>query len=381
MTPSVQAPFPPRRMAGKTKDLHHAKTSKVMKAFSMLKSAASVLTALALAVLLLHTLAGAAWALDFTAASYPSNENWMKDLPDDALITQLSLPGTHDSATDRDHCKENGWIVPVIEMVSCQTYSISDQLKMGIRFFDIRLAYENGTLRFHHGPYYLEQHFTDALDAAETFLNDHPTEFVIFLIKQEHTSESADNFWKRINDQIAKYPSDLFHYEKVVPTVGKVRGRIVIMGRDDTSQLKGFSVHWEDDAIYYQGRDKGSYGDLIYIVEDHYDWAKAWSWSGAAETKYREIRQNIALARICFGSGDPNTLFITFLSGEGDATGDTPGRYADYENQQIYDWLNDNYAGGYRLGVVMMDYAGDPNHHGDKILETVINHNKFVNNN
>jgi 1-phosphatidylinositol phosphodiesterase len=377
MTPSVQAPSPPRRMAGKTKDLHHAKTSPAMKAFLMLKSAASVLTSFALAVLLVHALAGAAWALDFTSASYPSNENWMKDLPDDALITQLSLPGTHDSATDHGHCKENGWIVPVIEMVSCQTYPISDQLKMGIRFFDIRLAYENGTLRFHHGPYYLEQVFSDALDAAQSFLNQHPSEFVIFLIKQEHTSASADDFWQRINDRISTYPSGLFFLEKGVPSVAKVRGKIVVMGRDKSSHPQGWHVSWPDNTTYYQGRDHSSkHGDLLYIVEDHYSLA-----SVSTKTKYREIRQNIALARICFGSGDPNTLFISFMSGEGDKSLRPPSHFADYGNQHINDWLKDNYAGGYRLGVVMMDYAGDSNHHGDKILETVINHNKFFNNN
>jgi 1-phosphatidylinositol phosphodiesterase len=338
----------------------------------MFKSTSAALKTLAVAVLLIYALLGTAWALDFTPASYPSNKDWMKDLSDDALITQLSIPGTHDSATDHDHCAQNSAIKPVIEMVSCQTYPISDQLKMGIRFFDIRLAYEHGTLRFHHGPYYLEQHFKDALDAAQSFLNDHPSEFVIFLIKQEHTSESADHFWERVNDQISDYPSGLFYLEKKVPTVGEVRGKIIIMGRADTSQLKGFRVDWDSNTTHYEGSDK----DLVYVVEDHYSLNHV-----STETKYREIRQNIAQAMICSVSGNPRTLFISFLSGEGDYSGRYPSHFADYENPHIYDWLKDDDAGGDRLGVVMMDYAGDSNHYGDKILDEVINHNKFVNNN
>lgn len=372
MTHVDPASLPPRRKASPKTVSRGTNGCPVMKGVPMVMSASGVFKALVAAVLLLHALAGAAWALDFTPASYPSNKDWMKDLSDDALITQLSLPGTHDSATDHDNCKKNSAIKPIIEFVSCQTYPISDQLKMGIRFFDIRLAYEHGTLRFHHGPYYLEQHFYHALDAAQSFLSDHPTEFVIFLIKQEHTSESADNFWKRVNDQIDQYPSDLFYYEKQVPTVGKVRGRIIIMGRDKSDYLKGFRVDWESNTTHYEGRDKSKYGDLLYIVEDHYSLNTI-----STETKYREIRQNIALAKLCFKSGDPHTLYISFLSGEGDATGRTPGHFADYENQHIYDWLKDDDAGGYRLGVVMMDYAGDSNHHGDKILDEVINHNKF----
>jgi 1-phosphatidylinositol phosphodiesterase len=331
---------------------------------------------LAVAALLLSAQAGPVWASEVTPAAYPSNKDWMKDLSDDALITQLSIPGTHDSATDHDHCKQNSAIAPIIEFVSCQTYPIKDQLNMGIRFFDIRLAYEQGTLRFHHGSYYLEQEFSDALDAAQSFLNDHPSEFVIFLIKQEHTSESADHFWERINDQISNYPSDLFHNEKVVPTVGKVRGRIIIMGRDDSSHLKGFRVNWDSNTTHYEGRDKSEHGDLLYVVEDHYSLATV-----STETKYREIRQNITLAKICFNSGNPRTLFISFMSGEGDATGRTPGHFADYENPHINDWLKDTDVGGDRAGIVVMDYAGDSRHHGDELLETVINHNNFVNNN
>jgi 1-phosphatidylinositol phosphodiesterase len=243
---------------------------------------------------------------------------------------------------------------------------------MGIRFFDIRLAYENGTLRFHHGRYYLEQHFKDALDAAQSFLKDHPSEFAIFLIKQEHTSVSADDFWKRVNDQLSDYSSDLFYYKKVVPTVGEARGKIIIMGRADTSHLKGFHVSWSQNTTH----DEGSDMDLAYVVEDHYSLNYV-----STKTKYRDIRQNLTLAKICSASGYAKTLFITFMSGEGDGAGRYPAHFADYENEHINDWFKDDAVGGDRAGIVVMDYAGNSDHHGFELVDTVIKQNTFVNNN
>jgi 1-phosphatidylinositol phosphodiesterase len=338
----------------------------------MFRTISIVLKTLAVAGLLLCAQAGTVWAAEVTPASYPSNQDWMKDLSDAALITQLTIPGTHDSATDRGHCEKNSLIKPVIELVSCQTYQISDQLNMGIRFFDIRLAYEDSTLTFHHGPYYLEQHFEDALDAAMNFLEDHPSEFVIFLIKQEHTSESADDFWKRVNDQLSNYPSDLFYNEKVVPTVSEARGKIVVMGRANTSNLKGFHVSWSSNTTHYEGSDK----DLVYVVEDHYSLNTV-----STETKYREARQNISLARICSASGNPKTLYISFLSGEGDLSARYPTHFADYVNPHIYDWLKSGPAAGPRSGIIVMDYAGDSSHGGWKLLDEVINQNNFSNSN
>ncbi len=99
----------------------------------------------------------------------------MKNLDDNAVITTLSIPGTHDSGADHDHCAQNPSCNAVIEMMSTQTYPISDQMAMGIRYFDVRLSDEDGSLAFHHGPYYLYQHLDDAIDDAQDFLSKNPS--------------------------------------------------------------------------------------------------------------------------------------------------------------------------------------------------------------
>jgi len=52
-----------------------------------------------------------------------------------------------------------------------------------------------------------------------------------------------------------------------------------------------------------------------------------------------DIRRNLFLARSCKECGTSNTLFFTFLSGEGDWAGKYPGYYAKYQNPYTHDYL------------------------------------------
>lgn len=309
-------------------------------------------------------LAISTWA--WRAESFTNRTQWMEDLDDDLLITQLSIPGTHDSATDYAHCHENSAIVPIIEDVSCQTHNIPNQMEMGIRFFDIRL---DDDLEFRHKIYDLEQDFSYALDTAQTFLQENPSEFLIFLVKHEHGDASPDAFWKSITEELSNYPSDLFCLNKEVYTVGDARGSIIFMARDESSYPQGYNVDWNNNTTY----DKKWDGDLTYVVEDHFSLA-----SVSNATKYREARQNITLARMCAECPDccdDKTLFITFLSGEGDGLGKDPGHYASYQNPHINDWLKDGAQYGSRSGIVVMDYAGDDKYKGDDLIGTIISQN------
>jgi len=130
-------------------------------------------------------------------------------------------------------------------------------------------------------------------------------------------------------------------------------------------------VHWDDNTTHYEGSDK----DLVYVVEDHYSLKTVYT-----STKYREARQNMAQAMICSAGGNPNTLFLTFLSGEGDPF-HTPAHYADYVNKHINDWIRRDAESGVRAGIVVMDYAGNSDHNGFEIIDTLIKQNKFVSNN
>ena len=90
----------------------------------------------------------------WTATSPPpasqQNPDWMGKLPDSHLLSELSIPGNHNTMTyqvDVEFSKL--W-------VQCQSLSELDQLKLGIRFFDLRCQYYFGQLRHFHGKFFLK---------------------------------------------------------------------------------------------------------------------------------------------------------------------------------------------------------------------------------
>ena len=324
-----------------------------------------------LTVVILCFLSGTVWAPVMAWADYSSLYTpWMKNLDDDLLITQVTIPGTHDSAADHDHCDENSACKAVSWAVVTQTYNIQDQMEMGIRFFDVRLAYDQHNDRafeFHHSSYDLKQSIGDAIGWAEDFLKKNPSEFLIWLIKQEHTKASADSFWYDLSNEFDGYP-DLFYREKRIPTVGEVRGKIVIMARDKADYPQGYHVKWDSDTAYYVGVDK----DLTYVAEDRYK-----LYGHSASSKFVDIRRNLYLARSCSdcnSSNSPNNLFITFLSGEGDPD-HGPAHYAGYENLHTAKYLGEEAPKGPHSGIIAMDFAGDSAYDGDYILEVAIGQN------
>lgn len=295
-----------------------------------------------------------------TSDAKADNSFWMVDLDQNKLITQISIPGTHDSATGAGRCG-------IWPYCTAQTYGFTYQLDKGIRFFDIRLAYEDGDLKFYHNIYDLNLNFKAVINVVEAHLLANPSESVIFLIKQEHSDVSADTFWARVKDQIDDYPAELFHLDKSVPTVAEAAGKIIIMARNKSTHPQGYHVNWTDNKVHYEGSDS----DLRYVVEDHYSLATV-----GRDTKFAEVAQNLYLAGVCATCGNPKTLFITFLSGTGVKLASyEPSYYAAYENPHTADWLNNR--PGPRPGVVVMDFAGDSHYDGNRLIQEVINQNIF----
>lgn len=57
--------------------------------------------------------------------------SWMKGIGDDTYLSKLSIPGTHNSAAYHKLAPPS---------VQCQGENISEQLRHGVRFLDIRLS-------------------------------------------------------------------------------------------------------------------------------------------------------------------------------------------------------------------------------------------------
>lgn len=89
---------------------------------------------------------------------------WMQDLDDNTNVSNLSIPGTHDSATYAVPC--NGFP----KLSQCQVMNINEQLNCGIRYLDIRIRQIDGEVIMCHGIVKLGK-FTAAASQIADFLH------------------------------------------------------------------------------------------------------------------------------------------------------------------------------------------------------------------
>ena len=166
-----------------------------------------------------------------TYSSYVDGPCWMKYVDDNKFLDELSIPGTHDSGT----CSVDNDTEPQSSQVKCQQDYIPTQLLEGIRYFDIRLG-KGDDPGIDHGIFYLLKkdgnylHLSDVIGYFKTFLNENPTEALIMLVSRgndEATDESVTTAFAKVLDDNPK----LFYTSSRVPTLGEVRGKIVLLRR------------------------------------------------------------------------------------------------------------------------------------------------------
>lgn len=204
-----------------------------------------------------------------TYSSYVDGPCWMKYVEDNKFLDELSIPGTHDSGT----CSVDNDTEPQSSQVKCQQDYIPTQLLEGIRYFDIRLG-KGDDPGIDHGIFYLLKkdgnylHLSDVIGYFKTFLNENPTEALIMLVSRgndEATDESVTTaFAKVLGDN-----PDLFYTASRVPTLGEVRGKIVLLRR---FRLVGDSVSghtWGLDLTEWDGKIKAhSDSTTMCLVQD-----------------------------------------------------------------------------------------------------------------
>ena len=133
--------------------------------------------------------------------------DWMGRLEDAVMLDEITLPGTHDSATQ---------YVQLAFFSKCQAESVGEQLEAGFRYLDIRLAVEGEGLVLKHGftdcrqgpmPWNKTLRLENVLEQCYVFLAEHPTETVLFAVKQEHGEESTAEFETLLHNYTEKEPS------------------------------------------------------------------------------------------------------------------------------------------------------------------------------
>ena len=322
------------------------------------------------------------------ASGVISLSSWMGDIPDDVLVTALSIPGTHDS----------GCIDGPMGFAKTQNLDIAAQLDAGIRFLDIRLAHYQDDLHVHHDVVYMGKSYKDVLQICVDFLSQHPSETILMSVKEEerfdgplgdfapsellnrllrgdpesreNTRSFDDEFehqtWQRLETAPPFYnhaaPSAGGHPVTTAPaftsatTLGDVRGKIVLLRRFKGAESMGVDVtYWLDNTMTRSDEDEhGNPRETappVYAIEDHYS---------DPDDKYTLVVTHIEKAR----HGDLEDLYITFSS----AVSLQASSHAETINPRLNDHLAASPHG--RLGIIAMDYFEGPRELVSNVIKT-----------
>lgn len=198
--------------------------------------------------------------------------DWMADLDDDASLNSLTIPGTHDSGALHSLAEISG---------KCQSLSVEEQLKIGVRFLDIRLQLVDNELKVVHSFVDQLTDFEDVLDDLVAFIRNHEGEFLIVSIKEDASPKRSDRmFADALEEMLLSYPE--INTERALPeSVGEARGAIHIVARYKNSTI-GLPCYdgWKDDDTFVLGD--------IYI-QDNYRVPNA-------EEKIADIRSTYSVA-------------------------------------------------------------------------------------
>lgn len=253
--------------------------------------------------------------------------DWMSHLADSTSLRDINMPGSHDTMA----------LYSIADLAGqCQSLSLGDQLNLGVRFLDIRLKEENNSLKAVHG--FIDQHasFSDITSTVESFLENHPTEFIIMSIKEEaDSSKSTISFEEAVKNCLK---SDVYLKETSLPTsLGTVRGKVMLLSRYANSSI-GIPAYngWADSTSFTLPND-------IY-VQDTY------------KIKSKEEKQDEIIK--CFNESG-HALKINFLSAY--RTNYLPPSYAPSAALDIDPWINANIDKYNDRGIVLYDFVNETN--------------------
>ena len=304
-----------------------------------------------------QALAGCSIPARGEAGPLPSidRQRWMSALPDDRWMSEITIPGTHDSATRA-----------APRMARCQDTTLLEQLRAGVRFLDIRCKVAGDTLKLYHGPVPLDLSFEgDVCDVCLGYLSLNPGETIILLVSNESGTE-AKRFEFLIRRAVARDRAR-WYLDDRTPALHQVRGRIVLIRRfpmeTDSGRFGLDGTGWVDDRSFTIANHAELNIQDQYIVSSVADIARKWVAIRTLLDSAREKALDVWMFNYCSGT-----------SGRSPAPGSAAARdlaepYPDQvaggaegatgENQRLLDYIREARP-SHALGTIVLDYAGDP---------------------
>lgn len=210
-----------------------------------------------------------------------SNPRWMTALRDDTKLSELSIPGTHDTMSFHGG-----------DIVQTQSLSLANQLRSGVRVLDIRCRHIENTFAIHHGPVFQKAFFGDVVNAVSQFLAENPGETVLMRIKEEHKPErNSETFEETFRNRYwIPNESRFWHPTSDNPTLGQLRGKIIVLQNFTADQTYGIKY----DSL---------------IIQDKYKLSDNW----ALYDKWTAVKRHLREAN----SGNIDSTYVNYLSGSG----------------------------------------------------------------
>jgi hypothetical protein len=181
--------------------------------------------------------------------------DWMSHLPDNASLSDLSIPGTHDSASYPHMFGLTSywrWAHPGAyrgsKFIQCQDLDLKQQLEFGVRFFDMRIKHDTN-FSLYHGGASLGLDLAGAMDVIDQFLKDHPKETVLVCVKKEiGDGNSSLDTANALAAWFAHRPGNLYNDCKI-PLLKQVRGKAVLINRIDAAKNCGIYIDVPNNNI------------------------------------------------------------------------------------------------------------------------------------
>ncbi|QJR14630.1 phosphatidylinositol-specific phospholipase C [Usitatibacter palustris] len=210
-----------------------------------------------------------------------SKPSWMGALADGRKISELSVPGSHDTMSHHGG-----------DIAKTQSMPLATQLNSGIRALDIRCRHVKNGFPIYHGIIDQKADFRDVLNTAQAFLKANPRETILMRVKEEHTPDgNTRTFEQTFEDYVAKYPGLFWTGTGTNPTLGEVRGKIVVL-QDFRPATKTWGLMWN-----------------TFDIQDDFSVKTNWDLEG----KWNKVSAQVQDAF----RGDANKVYVNFLSASG----------------------------------------------------------------
>ncbi len=284
-----------------------------------------------------------ALTLSLVTAISATSLDWMKNVDGSTKLSNISIPGTHDSATQ---------YVSLSYIFKCQDTSIMTQLENGYRYLDMRLVLDEDDIILKHNFARCKETnslfskaltLDDVLTDVYIFLEQNLSETIIMCMKAENGKDDTALLTALLNKRIEE-KKEYWYTPNVIPTLDEVRGKIVLATRikDDDRGLNFRWIEQGDRTVLEDPVARSNINDNAFLyVQDRYNY---------------DTIDKINAIKYCLENSlaSDDSFFLNFTSTSGSGKVGHPKKYADSINKYMMTYP---FKANTCYGIIIVDFA------------------------